>query len=104
MNTNATNIKELVNTHSPIGLSPVAWFFMEQSHSDLSVCEEGMRVSCDSFEQRVCVGSVGFSRGSHFWQFTILTYDTNADIAFGVAAKGVDTEAILGESNINLIR
>ncbi|XP_018011549.1 E3 ubiquitin-protein ligase TRIM9 isoform X2 [Hyalella azteca] len=77
--------------------SEVAWFFMERSHPDVNVSEEGTRVSCDSYEHRISLGSVAFSRGCHYWQYKLLTYDTNADIAFGVAAKGVNTEAILGK-------
>ncbi|KAF2366649.1 SPRY domain [Trinorchestia longiramus] len=77
--------------------SEVAWFFMESSHPDLVVAEEGTRITCDSYEHRVSLGSVAFSRGSHYWEFKILAYDTNSDIAFGVAAKGVNTEAILGK-------
>uniref|UniRef100_A0A2P2I4H5 E3 ubiquitin-protein ligase TRIM9-like n=2 Tax=Hirondellea gigas TaxID=1518452 RepID=A0A2P2I4H5_9CRUS len=75
----------------------VACFTMESNHPDLVLSEEGFRVSCDSYEHRVCVGGVGFSRGVHYWEFSLINYDTNADIAFGVAAKGVNSEAILGK-------
>ena len=69
---------------------------MEDSHPDLTVSEEGDEVSCDTFEHRVSVGCVGFSKGVHYWEFVVSSYDTNSDIAFGVAAKGFNTEAILG--------
>ena len=72
---------------------------MEQSHPDLVLSEEGTEVSCDSYEHRVSVGNVGFSRGTHYWEFTVNAYTTNTDIAFGVAAKGVDSETILGENS-----
>ena len=75
---------------------PVAWFYMESNHPDIIVTEEGSEVSCDSYGHRVSIGSVGFSRGSHYWEFTIKKYDTNSDIAFGVATVGFDAEAILG--------
>ena len=75
----------------------VAWFTLETSHNDLIVSEEGATVHCDSYEHRIAIGSVGFSRGVHYWQFFIDKYDGNADIAFGVARNDVNKEQILGK-------
>ncbi|XP_076049035.1 E3 ubiquitin-protein ligase TRIM9-like isoform X2 [Oratosquilla oratoria] len=77
----------------------VAWFRMEPGHTDLDLSKEGMVVTCDSYEHRVALGSVGFSRGSHYWEFSIKRYDGYADIAFGVARFDVNKELILGKSS-----
>lgn len=75
----------------------VAWFVLENDHSDLILSEEATTISCDSYEHRVSLGSVGFSRGNHYWEFVLNNYDGNADIAFGIAKKEVNLEKILGK-------
>ncbi|KAL7641022.1 UNVERIFIED_CONTAM: hypothetical protein RMT77_008159 [Armadillidium vulgare] len=74
----------------------VAWFALESEHPDLIISEEGTSIHCDSYEHRVALGSVCFSRGSHYWEFVLGKYDGNADIAFGVAKREVELEKILG--------
>ncbi|CAL4112977.1 unnamed protein product, partial [Meganyctiphanes norvegica] len=77
----------------------VAWFTLDSEHPDLTVSTSGASISCDSYEHRVTLGSVGFSRGSHYWEYYIDKYDGNADIAFGIARIDVNKEMILGKSN-----
>lgn len=75
----------------------VAWFTLESNHPDHTVAENGYTISCDSYEHRVALGSVGFSRGMHYWEFNIEKYDGNADIAFGLGRIDICKEMILGK-------
>ena len=45
----------------------------------------------------MAVGSVGFSRGVHYWEFNLERYDGNADIAFGIGRIDICREMILGK-------
>ena len=73
---------------------------MDAGHNDLIISENGVNIHCDSYEHRISLGSVGFSRGVHYWEFYIDKYDGNADVAFGVARPDVDKEQILGKFHI----
>lgn len=75
----------------------VAWFTLETNHSDHTLSENGCTISCDSYEHRVAMGSVGFSKGVHYWEFNLERYDGNADIAFGVGRIDICKEMILGK-------
>ncbi|XP_045603701.1 E3 ubiquitin-protein ligase TRIM9 [Procambarus clarkii] len=75
----------------------VAWFSLESIHPDHTISENGFTISCDSYEHRVALGSVGFSRGVHYWEFNIEKYDGNADIAFGLSRIDICKEMILGK-------
>ncbi|KAK7081990.1 tripartite motif containing [Halocaridina rubra] len=75
----------------------VAWFMMETNHADHTVSENGCTISCDSYEHRVALGSVGFSKGVHYWEFNLERYDGNADIAFGLGRIDICKEMILGK-------
>ncbi|KAG0727221.1 E3 ubiquitin-protein ligase TRIM9 [Chionoecetes opilio] len=75
----------------------VAWFTLESNHPDISLGENGCTIACDSYEQRVALGSVGLSKGTHYWEFKIERYDGNADISFGLARGDVCREVILGK-------
>lgn len=57
----------------------------------------GAGVTCESYQHRTALATVGFSRGRHYWQFTVESYDANADVVFGVARANVDKENMLGE-------
>ena len=63
----------------------------------MSLGEGGCTIACDSYEHRVALGSVGLSKGTHYWEFKIERYDGNADVAFGLARGDVCREVILGE-------
>jgi len=47
----------------------------------------------------VALGSVGFARGVHYWEFTVEKYDASADPAFGIARMDVPKEEMLGKSH-----
>jgi len=54
-------------------------------------------VSADGWEHCVALGSVGFSRGIHYWEFTIDKYTADTDPAFGIARIDVDRTKMLGK-------
>lgn len=51
----------------------------------------------DGWEHSVALGSVGFSRGVHYWEFTIDTYTADTDPAFGIARIDVARDKMLGK-------
>jgi len=57
-----------------------------------------MTATSDSYEPRVVLGSVGFARGIHYWEYTIDKYDASADPSFGVARIDVAKDEMLGKS------
>lgn len=54
-------------------------------------------VSADGWEHCVALGSVGFSRGVHYWEFTIDKYSADTDPAFGIARIDVSRDKMLGK-------
>lgn len=81
----------------------VAWFTFDPtlSHapgSGLIFSEPDLStVSVDGWDYRVALGSVGFSRGIHYWEFTINKYTADTDPAFGIARIDVARDQMLGE-------
>ena len=45
------------------------------------------------------LGSLGFSKGVHYWEVTVDRYDNQPDPAFGVARYDVAREHMLGKDN-----
>lgn len=54
-------------------------------------------VSADGWEHCVALGTVGFSRGVHYWEFTIDKYSADTDPAFGIARIDVSRDKMLGK-------
>ena len=77
----------------------VAWFTFDTSvfPSETRLSADGLTATTDSYEPRVLLSSVGFSRGVHYWEFTVDRYDGAADPAFGVARRDVARDAMLGK-------
>ncbi|XP_037902402.1 E3 ubiquitin-protein ligase TRIM9 isoform X2 [Hermetia illucens] len=87
-----------------IGLqtAEVAWFTFDPQlsggpGSGLIFSNNNSTVSVEGWEQRVALGSVGFSRGVHYWEFTIDKYTADTDPAFGVARIDVARDKMLGK-------
>jgi tripartite motif-containing protein 9/67 len=76
----------------------VAWFTYEPNTAppELRFTEDNCTVTGDGYEHRVVLGTVGFSRGVHYWEYTIDRYDADADPSFGVARLDVTREQMLG--------
>lgn len=54
-------------------------------------------LTVDGWEHRVALGSAGFSRGVHYWEFTIDKYMADTDPAFGIARIDVARDKMLGK-------
>ncbi|XP_002065564.3 E3 ubiquitin-protein ligase TRIM9 isoform X1 [Drosophila willistoni] len=87
-----------------IGLqtAEVAWFTFDPvlsggAGSGLNFSKNNATVSVEGWEHRVALGSVGFSRGIHYWEFTIDNYTADTDPAFGVARIDVARNKMLGK-------
>ncbi|KAH8333102.1 hypothetical protein KR074_005710 [Drosophila pseudoananassae] len=87
-----------------IGLqtAEVAWFTFDPvlsggAGSGLIFSKNNATVSVEGWEHRVALGSVGFSRGIHYWEFTIDNYTADTDPAFGVARIDVARNKMLGK-------
>jgi len=76
----------------------VAWFTFDPcvSTGDLQFSEDHGTVTCDGYEHRVALSSVGFSRGVHYWEFIINRFDSDTDPSFGVARLDVAKDQMLG--------
>ena len=76
----------------------VAWFTLdpETAHDDILLSEDGLTATCNNFDERVVLGSCGFSKGVHFWEYKIDRYDNHPDPAFGVARLDTAKDAMLG--------
>ncbi|XP_022914480.1 E3 ubiquitin-protein ligase TRIM9 isoform X2 [Onthophagus taurus] len=86
-----------------IGLqtAEVAWFTYDPilSGPGLQYSEDSTRVTCEGWEYRVALGSVGFSRGVHYWEFTVDKFDADTDPAFGIARIDVCRDKMLGKDD-----
>ncbi|KMQ96551.1 e3 ubiquitin-protein ligase trim9-like protein [Lasius niger] len=58
-----------------------------------------MSASCEGYEHRVVLSSVGFSRGVHYWELTIDRYHSDTDPAFGIARADVSRDQMLGKDD-----
>lgn len=79
----------------------MAWFAFDPciGPPELIFSEDNCTVTCEGYEHRVALGSVGFSRGVHYWEFVVDRYDSDTDPSFGVARLDVAKDQMLGESS-----
>ena len=80
-------------------LFSVAWFSLdpESAHTDVIFSNNNLTATCRSFDHRIILGDVGFSKGIHYWEVTIDRYDCFTDPAIGIARFDVDKEIMLGK-------
>lgn len=79
----------------------VAWFTFDptSAHRDIVLSNENQTVSCNSYDDRVVLGTAAFSKGVHYWEFSINRYDNHPDPAFGVARINTAKDAMLGKDD-----
>lgn len=92
------NIFDWLNFHT----LTVAWFAFDQALSlvpgtSMSFMNNNTTLTVDGWEHCVALGSVGFSRGIHYWEFTIDKYSADTDPAFGIARIDVARDKMLGK-------
>ena len=61
-----------------------------------------LTVTCSSYDDRVVLSTVGFSKGVHYWEVTIDRYDNTPDPAFGIARFDVAKDCMLGKFSLFL--
>ncbi|XP_074541348.1 E3 ubiquitin-protein ligase TRIM9 isoform X2 [Halichoeres trimaculatus] len=81
--------------------SDVAWFTFDPStaHRDIVLSNENLTVSCNSYDDRVVLGTAAFSKGIHYWEVCIDRYDNHPDPAFGVARINTMKDMMLGKDD-----
>ncbi|KAF5885404.1 tripartite motif-containing protein 67 isoform X1, partial [Clarias magur] len=81
--------------------SDVAWFTFDptSAHRDILLTNENQTVSCNSYDDRVVLGTAAFSKGVHYWELNIDRYDNHPDPAFGVARINAARDAMLGKDD-----
>ncbi|TWW68553.1 Tripartite motif-containing protein 67 TRIM9-like protein [Takifugu flavidus] len=101
-----------VKAYNGVGLGPysktvvlktsdVAWFTFDptNAHRDIVLSNENRTVSCNSYDDRVVLGTAAFSKGAHYWEVTIDRYDNHPDPAFGVARINTMKDMMLGKDD-----
>ncbi|XP_053736569.1 E3 ubiquitin-protein ligase TRIM9 isoform X1 [Synchiropus splendidus] len=81
--------------------SDVAWFTFDptSAHRDMVLTNENQTVSCNSYDDRVVLGTAAFSKGVHYWEVCIERYDNHPDPAFGVARINTVKDMMLGKDD-----
>jgi len=76
----------------------VAWFSLDPAtaHDDVLFSNDNMTATSSSFDNRVVLGTVGLSRGVHYWQMSVDRYENNKDPAFGVVTRDVPRDHMIG--------
>ena len=79
----------------------VAWFSFdaENKHKEVSLTNSNMTATCRSFDDRLVLGSVGFSRGVHYWEIVIDRFVGDCDPSFGIARVDVAKDQRIGASH-----
>ncbi|XP_062621422.1 E3 ubiquitin-protein ligase TRIM9-like isoform X2 [Saccostrea cucullata] len=97
----ATNNSGDSDYSDPISLqtAEVAWFTLDpfSAHPDILFSNDNHTATCNSYEHRILLGGVGFSKGIHYWEVTIDRYDKHSDPAIGIARFDVDKCQMLGK-------
>ncbi|XP_022539087.1 tripartite motif-containing protein 67 isoform X2 [Astyanax mexicanus] len=81
--------------------SDVAWFTFDptSAHRDIVLSNENQTVSCNSYDDRVVLGTAAFSKGVHYWELSVDRYDNHPDPAFGVARINTMKDMMLGKDD-----
>ncbi|XP_071162888.1 E3 ubiquitin-protein ligase TRIM9-like isoform X1 [Mytilus edulis] len=91
------------NYSDPISLqtAELAWFHFDpvSAHPDILFSNDNQTVTCNSYDHRVVLGSVGFSKGVHYWEIVVDRYDCQTDPAIGIARFDVGKCFMLGKDD-----
>ncbi|CAG5928466.1 unnamed protein product [Menidia menidia] len=81
--------------------SDVAFFTFDptSAHRDIVLSNENQTVSCNSYDDRVVLGTAAFSKGIHYWEVSVDRYDNHPDPAFGVARINTLKDMMLGKDD-----
>ncbi|XP_029450051.1 tripartite motif-containing protein 67 [Rhinatrema bivittatum] len=81
--------------------SDVAWFTFDHTsaHRDIVLTNDNMTASCNSYDDRVVLGTAAFSKGVHYWELHVDRYDNHPDPAFGIARINVAKDMMLGKDD-----
>ncbi|XP_050993990.1 E3 ubiquitin-protein ligase TRIM9 isoform X2 [Labeo rohita] len=81
--------------------SDVAWFTFDptSAHRDIVLSNENQTVTCNSYDDRVVLGTAAFSKGIHYWELSVDRYDNHPDPAFGVARINTMKDMMLGKDD-----
>ncbi|XP_016097919.1 E3 ubiquitin-protein ligase TRIM9-like [Sinocyclocheilus grahami] len=81
--------------------SDVAWFTFDptSAHRDIVLSNENQTLTCNSYDDRVVLGTAAFSRGVHYWELSVDRYDNHPDPAFGVARINTMKDMMLGKDD-----
>ena len=79
-------------------MDTVAYFTLDPAtaHHDVLFSNDNMTITSSSFDDRVVLGTVGLSRGVHYWELSIDRYENNKDPAFGIALQCVSRDRMIG--------
>ncbi|NWY16263.1 TRI67 protein, partial [Aphelocoma coerulescens] len=81
--------------------SDVAWFTFDPSsaHRDIVLSNDNQTATCNSYDDRVVLGTAAFSKGVHYWELHVDRYDNHPDPAFGIARINVVKDMMLGKDD-----
>ncbi|XP_076463870.1 E3 ubiquitin-protein ligase TRIM9-like [Babylonia areolata] len=79
----------------------VAWFTFDPAATpgDVVLSNGNVSATCSGFDHRVVLGSVGFSKGVHYWEVLVDRYDSHTDPSVGICRFDVDKAAMLGKDD-----
>ncbi|XP_039249538.2 E3 ubiquitin-protein ligase TRIM9-like [Styela clava] len=80
--------------------SEVAIFHMDpgHSHQDFKFTNNYCTLNCTNMENKASLANIGFSKGVHYWEYSVDRYDSsNPDVVVGIAYAKVDKNCILGK-------
>ncbi|XP_070596609.1 tripartite motif-containing protein 67 isoform X11 [Erythrolamprus reginae] len=79
----------------------LAWFTFDpcSAHRDIVLSNDNQTATCNSYDDRVILGTAAFSKGVHYWELHVDRYDNHPDPAFGVARINVVKDMMLGKDD-----
>ncbi|XP_061609873.1 E3 ubiquitin-protein ligase TRIM9 isoform X3 [Phyllopteryx taeniolatus] len=69
------------------------------AHRDIVLTNDNQTVSCNSYDDRVVLGTAAFSKGLHYWEVYVDRYDNHPDPAFGIARINTVKDMMLGKDD-----